>query len=215
MTGARDEGGAVLLQPIPGGRIMTTTCEGALLAERAYPMAVDEAKELPPNGTMARLPVALDATVSRAGSENLNRLLAASMTVRDLYKKHRWPVSGPTFHQLHRLFDKHFNEQSELVDAIAERIRARGAVSKARFHVVAEPTPLPRPPRGRDGVPGEIPRLFHAHETVLQEARTMAGQSAQAGDDGRNDHLVSDVIRTNEKHVWSVAEHLVSAFRSS
>ena len=194
---------------------MITTYESALLGERAYPMAVDEAEELAPNGTMARLPVALNATVCGAGAENLNRLLAASMTVRDLYQKHRWPVSGPTFHRLHLLFDKHFNEKSELVDAIAERIRALGTVSMARAHDVAEPRLIPRSPRGRDRVPGEIPRLFHAHETVLQEARAMAGRATQAGDDGTNDLLLSDVIRTNETQVWSVAEHLVSAFRSS
>ena len=194
---------------------MITTYESALLAEHAYPMAADEANELPPNGTMARLPVALDATVCGARAENLTRLLAASMTVRDLYKKHRRPVSGPTFDQLHLLFDKHFDEQSDLVDTIAERIQAQGAVSVARGHDVAEPMLIPRPPRGRDGVPGEIPRLFHAHETVLQEARAMARQAARAGDDGTNDLLVRDVIRTNEEQVWSVAEHLVSAFRSS
>jgi starvation-inducible DNA-binding protein len=131
------------------------------------------------------------------------------MTLRDLYKKHHWQVSGPTFYQLHLLFDKHFGEQTELVDAIAERIMMLGGVSIAMAADVAETTLIPRPPKGREEVPVQISRLLHAHEIVLKEARTMAHQAAEEGDDGTNDLLVSSVIRTNEMQVWFVAEHLV------
>jgi len=188
---------------------MTRRHEGATLIERARPVAVHEAKELQHYGTVARLPIALDAGVCAASVENLNQLLADTMTLRDLYKKHHWQVSGPTFYQLHLLFDKHFDEQSELVDAIAERIQSLGGVSIAVAHDVAETTLIPRAPRGRDEAPVQMARLLHAHEIVLEEARAMARQAAAAGDDGTNDLLVSDVIRTNEQQVWFVAEHLV------
>jgi starvation-inducible DNA-binding protein len=120
-------------------------------------------------------------------------------------------VSGPTFYQLHLLFDKHFGEQNELVDLIAERIMMLGGVSIAMSADVAETTLVPRPPKGREEVPVQLSRLLHAHEIVLQEARAMARKAAEAGDDGTNDLLVSNVIRTNEMQVWFVAEHLVDA----
>ena len=167
------------------------------------------ARELQHYGTVARLRIALDASVCAASVENLNQLLADTMTLRDLYKKHHWQVSGPTFYQLHLLFDKHFEEQSELVDAIAERIQSLGGVSIAMAHDVAEMTLIPRPPRSREDVPTQISRLLHAHEIVLKESRAMAREAAEAGDDGTNDLLVGDVIRTNERHVWFVSEHLV------
>jgi starvation-inducible DNA-binding protein len=135
--------------------------------------------------------------------------LADTMTLRDLYKKHHWQVAGPTFYQLHLLFDKHFGEQSELVDTIAERIMTLGGVSIAMSHDVAETTMIPRPPKGREEVPAQISRLLEAHEIVLKEARAMARQAAEDQDDGTNDVLVSNVIRTNELQVWFVAEHLV------
>ena len=188
---------------------MTNRHTGPTVVERSRPLTIQHAKELQHYGTVARLPIALDASVCRASIDNLNQLLADTMTLRDLYKKHHWQVSGPTFYQLHLLFDKHFNEQSELVDAIAERIQSLGGVSIAMAHDVAEMTLIPRPPRGRDEVPAQISRLLHAHEVVLQEARAMARQAAEAGDDGTNDLLVSEVIRTNEGQVWFVAEHLV------
>src|SRR6476619_3978423 len=176
---------------------------------RARPLVHQQAPEIQPFNQLVKLPIALDEKACRQSVENLNQLLADTMTLRDLYKKHHWQVSGPTFYQLHLLFDKHFNEQSELVDLIAERIQLLGGVSIAMSADVAETTLIPRPPRGREEAPVQISRLLHAHEIVLKEARAMARQAAEAGDDGTNDLLVSNVIRTNEMQVWFVAEHVV------
>ena len=181
----------------------------ATLNDHGRPEAAREPRELQHYGTVVRLPIALDASICAASVDNLNQVLADTMTLRDLYKKHHWQVSGPTFYQLHLLFDKHFSEQSELVDSIAERIQSLGGVSIAMAHDVAEMTLIPRPPRGRDDVSVQLARLLHAHEIVLKEARAMARQAAEAGDDGTNDLLVSDVIRTNERQVWFLSEHLV------
>jgi starvation-inducible DNA-binding protein len=131
------------------------------------------------------------------------------MTLRDMYKKHHWQVAGPTFYQLHLLFDKHHGEQDELVDQIAERIQLLGGISLAMAAGVAETTMIPRLPRGREPVPVQLSRLLEAHELILKEAHTMAKQATEAGDDGTNDLLVSNVIRTNELQVWFLAEHLV------
>jgi starvation-inducible DNA-binding protein len=168
----------------------------------------DHPRELQPYGTVVSVPTALDAAVRGASVVNLNQLIADTMALRDLYKKHHWQVSGPTFYQLHLMFDKHFDDQSALVDAIAERIQSLGGVTIAMPHDVVEMTLIPRPPRGREEVAVQLGRLLHAHEIVLKEARAMARQAAEAGDDGTNDLLVSQVIRTNEKHAWFVGEHL-------
>jgi len=179
------------------------------IVTRARPLSIQQAKELQHFGTTARLPIALEGSACATSVENLNQLLADSMTLRDMYKKHHWQVGGPTFYQLHLLFDKHYAEQVELVDAMAERIQMLGGVSIAMAPDVAEMTLIPRPPRGREEVPVQISRLLHGHEIVLKEARAMARQAAVVGDDGTNDLLVSDVIRTNEMHVWFLSEHLV------
>src|ERR1700722_565107 len=177
--------------------------------ERARPILHQNAREIQPYGKIAKLPIALDEKVCAASTENLNQVLADTMTLRDMYKKHHWQVAGSTFYQLHLLFDKHHEEQDELVDQIAERIQLLGGISLAMAADVAETTLIPRPPRGREEVPVQISRLLEAHEVVLKEARTMAKQAGEAGDDGTNDLLVSDVIRTNELQVWFLAEHLV------
>ena len=178
-------------------------------AERSEPLVHQHAREIQPFGRIAKLPIALDEKACLASIELLNQILADTMTLRDLYKKHHWQIAGHTFYQLHLLFDKHFNEQSGPVDAIAERIQILGGVSIAMAADVAETTLIPRPPRGREEVPVQLSRLLEAHETVLKEVRTAARLTDEAGDYGTNDLLVSQVIRTNELQVWFVSEHLV------
>jgi starvation-inducible DNA-binding protein len=155
------------------------------------------------------MPIALDEHVCRESVENLNQILADTITLRDMYKKHHWQVAGPTFYSLHLLFDKHAKEQSELVDTIAERIQLLGGISVAMAHDVAETSLIPRLPRGRESVPVQISRLLHAHELILREARSMARIAAEKGDDGTNDLLVSDVVRLNELQAWFIGEHVV------
>jgi len=183
---------------------------GATL-DRARPIDHQKSHEIQAFGHVTHLPIALSENVARKSVENLNQVLADTITLRDLYKKHHWQAAGPTFYQLHLLFDKHADEQTELVDAIAERIQLLGGVSIAMAHDVAERTLIPRPPKGREAAPIQISRLLHAHEIVLKEARAMAGRAAEGGDDGTNALLVSDVIRRNELQVWFLAEHVVDA----
>ena len=152
-------------------------------------------------------PIALADDVRAESVAGLNQVLADTMTLRDLYKKHHWQVTGATFHQLHLLFDAHHQQQGELVDSLAERIQMLGGVSIAMAHDVAELTAIPRPPKGREDVPAQIARLLQAHEIVLRGARTLARRAAERGDDGSNDLLVGGVIRTSELQVWFVAEH--------
>src|SRR5258706_4689060 len=168
---------------------------GSSTLNRSRPLLQQRGKEIQAYGTIQRLPIALNESMCKESVDALNQVLANTMVLRDLYKKHHWQVSGPTFYQLHLLFDKHYDEQVELVDGIAERIQSLGGVSIAMAHDVAEMTLIPRPPRGRDEVPVQISRLLHAHEIVLKEARAMARQATDVGDDGTNDLLVSQVIR--------------------
>jgi starvation-inducible DNA-binding protein len=155
------------------------------------------------------LPLELEEPVRLEMTEHLNQLLADTMTLRDLYKKSHWQVAGPTFYQLHLLFDKHYDEQLELVDAIAERIQLLGGVSLAMAHDIAETTRIARPPRGREEVPVQLSRLLDAHKIIIGQCRELAERADKLGDDGTNDLAVSDVLRTNELQVWFLSEHLV------
>lgn len=178
----------------------------------AEPRFHQSAGELQAYGTVSHMqPLELEEPVRLEMTEQLNLLLADAMTLRDLYKKSHWQVSGPTFYQLHLLFDKHFDEQVEIVDAIAERIQLLGGVSISMAADVAETTRIERPPRGREEVPVQISRLLDAHQIVIRHCRVLAHRASALGDDGTNDLVVSDVLRANELQAWFLSEHLVDA----
>ncbi len=161
-------------------------------------------------GTLKDLPIALAENARAKSVGALNQILVDTMSLRDLYKKHHWQVSGVTFYQLHLLLDKHFEEQAAFVDLLAERIQSLGGLAYAMAADVAENTKIPRPPQGREDVATQISRLLEAHEIMLKEVREAASEAAEYGDDGTNDLLVSSLIRTHELQVWFIGEHLAA-----
>ena len=162
-------------------------------------------------GEIVPMPHGLGEKTAKQSVAILNQALADSITLRDMYKKHHWQVVGPTFNELHLLFDKHFEAQVEIVDLIAERIQVLGGISLAMAADVAEETRIPRPPRGREQASVQLSRLIDAHTLIIKYARENAEKAQDAGDSGTNDLLVSDVLRTNELQVWFLSEHLVAA----
>jgi starvation-inducible DNA-binding protein len=175
----------------------------------ATPILGQSGREIQAFGSVVSMPIGLSDDVRRQVCERLNQILADTKTLADLYKKHHWQVSGHTFYQLHLLFDKHFGEQAELVDTVAERIQILGGVSVAMGGDVAELTRIPRPPKGRESVPVQISRLAQAHEMIITLARETASMAGDLGDEGTNDMLISDVVRTNELQAWFLTEHVV------
>jgi len=136
----------------------------------SQPRLHQRAAEIQAYGTVNHLlPLELEEPVRLEVTAQLNQLLADTMALRDLYKKSHWQVAGPTFCQLHLLFDKHFNEQVELVDSIAERIQLLGGVSIAMAADVAETTQIERPPRGREEAPVQLSRLLDAHQVIIRQ----------------------------------------------
>jgi starvation-inducible DNA-binding protein len=187
------------------------TASGNFRPVSAQPRFHQKAREIQEYGTVNHaLPLDLEEPVRLEMTEQLNQMLADTMTLRDLYKKSHWQVAGPTFYQLHLLFDKHFGEQAELVDTIAERIQLLGGISLAMAPDIAETTRIERPPRGREEVPVQISRLLDAHQIIIGHCRTLSKRASQLGDEGTNDLVVSDVLRTNELQVWFISEHLVN-----
>ena len=160
-------------------------------------------------GTIREFPLGLSRDTRLYSCQRLNQVLADTQILYALYKKHHWLMRGATFYQLHLLLDKHAGEQLELVDMIAERVQTLGGVAIGDPRHVAEITVIARPPNGAEEVPAMLSRLLEAHETILVDAHDAAAKAAEMGDDGTNDLLVSNIIRTGELQAWFLAEHLV------
>ncbi|AUX37131.1 DNA polymerase [Sorangium cellulosum] len=182
---------------------------GQTRAFEAQPLLRQRSTEIQPFGTVVDYQLVLSSKARALSVGALNQILTDTLVLRDLYKKHHWQVSGPTFYQLHLLFDKHFKEQSALIDMLGERVQTLGGIAVAMAHDVVEMTRIERPARGREQVPVQISRLLDAHEVVIADTREALKVTAQSDDAGTADLLMGDVLRTNEMHVWFLSEHLV------
>jgi starvation-inducible DNA-binding protein len=176
----------------------------------ADPRLDERGPEFQAFATLRRLPIALDADARGKSCEALNEILADSMILYALYKKHHWLVAGPTFYQLHLLFDKHAEEQTELIDLLAERVQSLGGIAVGDPRHAAELTTIPRPPDGAEEVAGMIDRTLHAHEIVIEKIRAAITTTEEVEDWGSNDLLMGDVLRRHELQVWFLAEHVVA-----
>lgn len=167
------------------------------------------APEIQRFGTLRDLPIALPEKARASSSRLLNEILADTMVLYNMYKKHHWLVAGPTFYMLHLLFDKHAEEQNELVDLVAERVQSLGGIAVGDPRHAAELTTIERPPDGAEEVAVMIDRTLRAHETIIKKVRAGIKTTEESGDWGTNDLLMSDVLRRHELQVWFLAEHVV------
>ncbi len=189
-----------------------TVHQNTATSERAHssqPLLYQHGPLIQEYGTLRLLPIALSHEARLQSSQLLNQILADTMILYSLYKKHHWQMRGPTFEQLHLLLDKHAGEQLELIDTLAERVQILGGVAIADPRHVAEVTTIERPPDGVEEVGAMLARLLSAHEAIITAVRAAIEQTAQNGDGGSNDLLMGDVLRTHEQQVWFLAEHLV------
>jgi starvation-inducible DNA-binding protein len=174
------------------------------------PHLVQHGREIQQFGTLRLLPIALPADARAESAQLLNLILADTTILYALYKKHHWLVAGPTFYQLHLLFDKHADEQLELIDLLAERVQSLGAIAVGDPRHAAELTRIERPPDGAEEAPAMIARLLAAHETVIAAVRDAIERTERSRDMGTNDLLMGDVLRRHELQVWFLSAHLVA-----
>jgi starvation-inducible DNA-binding protein len=177
--------------------------------DSSQPVLHQHGHEIQQYGSLRELPIALNPDARSESCALVNQILADTIILYHLYKKHHWMMRGHTFYQLHLLLDKHAGEQIELIDAMGERVQTLGGVAIADPRHVAEVTKLKRPPNGVEEVPMMLSRLLEAHELIISELREAIDKTAANQDSGTNDLLVSQVLRTNELQVWFLAEHLV------
>jgi starvation-inducible DNA-binding protein len=177
--------------------------------DSSQPLLHQHGYEIQQYGTLRDLPIVLSPSARSESCALVNQILADTIILYHLYKKHHWLMRGHTFYQLHLLLDKHASEQIELIDALGERVQTLGGVAIADPRHVAEVTKIKRPPNGVEEVPVMLSRLLEAHELIIGELREAIDKTAANQDSGTNDLLVSQVLRTNETQVWFLAEHLV------
>lgn len=173
------------------------------------PHLQQRSREIQAENQIRSLPLGLPEEAIGQSVTMLNQLLADSNALYTLYKKHHWQVAGPTFYELHRLFDKHAGEILTSIDLIGERIQTLGGVSSGMPFDVAERTKIERPPAGIESIPAMLARTVNGHTTVICIIREGIELTERNKDYGTNDLLMSDLLRMHELQTWFVSQHLI------
>jgi starvation-inducible DNA-binding protein len=181
---------------------------GATGAPLAQPILNQRSKAIQPYGTLVTYPLTLSEGARKAVVDALNQVLADSIYLREMYKKHAWQVTGATFRQMHKLFGKHFRRQNKIVHLLGDRVQTLGGVAVIVPNDVAQMTKIERPPIDREELPVQLSRLLEAHEVVLRGAHAGVKIGDANGDDGTVELLAEDVLLPNEKQVWRLSAHL-------
>ncbi len=133
-------------------------------------------------------------------ANELSKLLADSYTLYLKSHNFHWNVEGPMFQTLHVMFEEHYTELAEAVDAIAERIRSLGHRAPGSYTEFADLTSIPESksvPSAKD----MVAQAVEGHEAVVRTARSVLQVAGKAGDQATED-LATQRLQIHEKTAW-------------
>lgn len=131
---------------------------------------------------------------------DLARLLADTYGLYLKTQGYHWNVVGPHFRSLHLMFEEQYEELSDAVDEIAERIRTLGAIAPGSYREMAVLASV----SDEEGAPEAmemVNRLIDANEVVIRTAGAVV-RAAETTDDPASLDLAVRRIAVHEKALW-------------
>jgi len=144
----------------------------------------------------------------QAVAEALSKLLADEYVLYTKTRNAHWNVEGPDFHAKHVFFEGQYGQLDEIIDNVAERIRAIGHYAPATLKAMLELTHLTEQSRSKNDSAGFITELLADHEAVIIYIRENINRFAnELGDAGTSD-FITGLMETHEKMAWFLRAHL-------
>jgi starvation-inducible DNA-binding protein len=140
------------------------------------------------------------APTTNAVADELARLLADTYTLYLKTHGYHWNVTGSHFRALHTMFEEQDLELREVVDEVAERIRALGVLAPASYRQLSRLSAV----ADEEGAPEAmdmVRRLAEGHEVVVRTARAVLAAAEEANDPVSLD-IATRRIASHEKTVW-------------
>lgn len=138
---------------------------------------------------------------SKRIAEGLGRVLADSYTLYLKTHNYHWNVTGPSFPQLHSLFETQYTELATAVDDIAERIRALGHPAPGSYKQFAALSEIKEADGAVPSADKMVATLAKDNETVVSTCRSVLPVAQEANDEATADLLI-ERMREHEKTAW-------------
>lgn len=134
-------------------------------------------------------------------------LLADEMVLYIKTRKFHWNVSGESFMELHKLFEKQYNGLEITIDAIAERINQLGSKTIGTMKEFVDLTRLKESPDAYPNQKDMMKELLHDYDTVIIELRKDIDESSKNKDIGTTDFLTG-ILQNHEATAWILRRYL-------
>ena len=144
----------------------------------------------------------------QAVSAELSKILADEYVLYTKTRKAHWNVEGADFYDKHKFFEGQYEQLDDLIDDVAERIRALGHYAPATLASFLELTSLSEASRAKNDSNGFIKEMVADHEAIIIRLRENINRFANEFNDLGTSDFITGLMEEHEKMAWMLRSHL-------
>lgn len=156
---------------------------------------------------MAKVNIGITEKNRQAVAEILNQILADEHVLYNKTRSYHWNVEGPSFMELHKLYEAQYTELAEIIDEIAERIRTIGYYAEGRLSYLLKLASL-KEPEVPKGFKEQIPKLDADHEKIIINLRKQINEFDEKYKDIGSSDFLTGLLKQHEKMAWMLRSYL-------
>jgi starvation-inducible DNA-binding protein len=144
----------------------------------------------------------------KAVAHVLAKILADEFVLSTKTRNAHWNVEGPDFYDKHKFFEFQYSQMDDILDQVAERIRALGHYAPATLKQYLELTQFTEELQNKNDSQGFIKELLIDHENIIIELReNIEAIEKNYNDVGSSDFLIG-LIKFHETAAWMLRIHI-------
>ncbi|HEY9486790.1 MAG TPA: DNA starvation/stationary phase protection protein [Chryseosolibacter sp.] len=137
----------------------------------------------------------------------LNRVLADEYIVYTKTRSYHWNVEGSNFMEMHKFYESQYEELDEIIDEVAERVRALGHYAEGRLKDFTRLSRLEEP-ESTTKQSEQLRNLLNDDETIIQNMRKLITTFAEENKDLGTSDFITSVMEKHEKMAWFIRSYL-------
>ncbi|MEC4049915.1 DNA starvation/stationary phase protection protein [Flavobacterium sp. SUN046] len=138
----------------------------------------------------------------------LAKILADEYVLYTKTRNSHWNIEGVDFFEKHKFFESQYIQLDEIIDQIAERIRAIGFYAPATLASFLSLTQLTEFSREKNDSTGFIKELLMDHESIIITLRANISKFAFEYHDAGSSDFITGLMEEHEKMAWLLRSHL-------
>ena len=156
---------------------------------------------------MAKVNIGITEKNRQAVAAALHQVLADEHVLYNKTRSYHWNVEGPSFMELHKLYEEQYTVLAEIIDEIAERIRTVGHYAEGRLKELLKLATLEEP-QVPTRFEKQIPNLDADHETIINSLRRLIKDFDEKYKDIGSSDFLSGLLKQKKKMAWMLRSYV-------